>query len=156
MTRTQFVESAGNGFWAYDVGLGVFLKHLIDAAEARGHADAPWLSQAVSWWRVVACISDYGLRIGDAWSPDERDAFVALADEACRNLATREAISAEEIVGWRLLADQRMSPRGASEVQTLHVIELGRAIIDLVRGRVPEPPQGKMWIYGTPSGRGTL
>lgn len=38
MTATQFIEYERDGFWAYDVVLGVFLKHLIDAAEASPYA----------------------------------------------------------------------------------------------------------------------
>ena len=63
MTRTQFVESRRDCFWAYDVVLGIFLKHLIDAAEASAEADEPWLSKEVSWWPVVACVSTYGLTL---------------------------------------------------------------------------------------------
>ena len=36
------------------------------------------------------------------------------------------------------------------------VVELGRAIIELVSGELPEAPEGKFWFYGTPTGRQTL
>jgi hypothetical protein len=61
MTRTQFVYSRHDALWAYDVALGIFLKHLIDAAEASAQAKTPWLRRWVSKWRQVACISEYGL-----------------------------------------------------------------------------------------------
>jgi hypothetical protein len=48
MTATQYVEYANRGFWAYDVALGVFLKHLIDAAETSGQAQMAWLLTAIS------------------------------------------------------------------------------------------------------------
>jgi hypothetical protein len=38
-------------------------------------------------------------------------------------------------------------------VETTPVIELGRAFIELVSGELPEPPAGKIWIYGTETGR---
>jgi hypothetical protein len=38
-------------------------------------------------------------------------------------------------------------------VETAPVIELGRAFIELVSGELPEPPDGKIWIYGTETGR---
>src|SRR5208282_4217849 len=72
VAKTQFVNYANRGFWAYDVALGVFLKHLIDAAEASGQADTTWLSSAVGSWRTVACISDYGLTLDSNWSAAQR------------------------------------------------------------------------------------
>ena len=38
-------------------------------------------------------------------------------------------------------------------METAPVIELGRAFIELVSGELPEPPAGKIWIYGTETGR---
>lgn len=71
-------------------------------------------------------------------------------------LSKRVSIPAEEIAGWRLLDDLRIFPRGATEVLTGPVVELGRAIIELVSGELPEEPDGKFWFYGTPTGRQTL
>jgi hypothetical protein len=65
MSKTKFVEYAIHGFWAYDVALHIFLKHLIDAAEACDEASTPWLSNAISSWRM-ACMPDYGLTFGNA------------------------------------------------------------------------------------------
>jgi hypothetical protein len=138
VSKTQFVEYSNRGFWAYDVALGVFLKHLIDVAEASGQADTTWLSSAVSSWREVACISDYGLTLDADWSAAQRQTFVALAEGACARLATRASIPAEEIAGWHLLDDLPISPRGAMEVLTAAVVELGRAIIALVVARRSE------------------
>jgi hypothetical protein len=42
------------------------------------------------------------------------------------------------------------------EVHTAPIVELGRAIIELVSGELPEEPDGKFWFYGTPDGRQTL
>jgi hypothetical protein len=156
VTKTQFVNYANGGFWAYDVALGVFLKHLIDAAEASGQADTTWLSSAVSSWRTVACFSDYGLTLDANWSAAQRQTFVALAEDACARLAARESIPAEEIAHWQLLEDVGIFPRGATEVLTAPVVELGRAIVALLSGRLPEAPEGKHWLYGTPTGRETL
>ena len=38
-------------------------------------------------------------------------------------------------------------------METAPVIELGRAFIELVSGELPEPSAGKIWIYGTETGR---
>jgi len=153
VSQTRYVEYAGRGFWAYDVGLGVFLKHLIDAAKASDEARTAWLSAAVSSWRAVAGIPDLQLTLDSGWSVDQRQTFVALVEDACSRLAKRESIPAEEIVAWPILDDLRIFPRGALEVETAPVIELGRAFIELVSGELPEPPAGKIWIYGTETGR---
>ena len=155
MSATQYVKYADRGFWAYDVALGVFLKHLIDAAETSDQAKTAWLSAAISSWRVVACIGDYGLTLDAGWSTSQRRDFIALAEDASARLAKRASIPAEEIVGWHLLDDLRIFPRGATEVLTAPVVELGRAIIELVSGELPEAPDGKIWFYGTPTGRQT-
>lgn len=153
MSQTKYVEYAGRGFWAYDVGLGVFLKHLIDAAESSGDAGMGWLSAAVSSWRAGAGSPDIGLTLDAGWSAEQRQTFVALVEDACARLAKRVSIPAEEIVAWPILDDLRIFPRGASEVETDPVIELGRAFIELVSGELPDPPPGKIWIYGTETGR---
>ena len=155
MSQTKYVEYAGRGFWAYDVTLGVFLKHLIDAAEASDETTTKWLSSAVSSWRAVACISDYGLSLDASWSQVQRHSFVVLAETACVRLAERPSMPATEIVSWPLLDDEHIHPRGAIDVLTPPIVELGRAIIALVSGMLPEPPSGMAWFY-TDTGRQTL
>jgi hypothetical protein len=156
VSKTQFVEFGNHGFWAYDVALGVFLKHLIDATEVSGQSDTTWLVSAVSSWRSVACISDFGLTLDKDWSVAQRQEFVALAEAANASLASRESIPAAEIARWQLLDDLRVFPRSATELFTAPIIELGHAIIALVSGRLPEAPEGETWLYGTSNGRETL
>jgi hypothetical protein len=49
MTMTQFVRHGDRGFWAYDVALGVFLKHLIDVAEPLAQSQGNnWRSDELS------------------------------------------------------------------------------------------------------------
>jgi hypothetical protein len=156
MSKTQLVMFGSNRFWAYDVSLGVFLKHLIDAAEAREQSNEGWLSSAVSEWRSVAGISDFALMLPSEWSAKQREAFITLAEEACERLATRESIPAGEIVSWPLLEGLMVSPRGTTDVPTPPIVELGRAIISLISGQLPEAPKGQIWYYGTPTGRQTI
>jgi hypothetical protein len=165
VSKTKFVEYGNRGlrahgviplgFWAYDVALNVFLKYLIDAAEASDQANTEWLSTAIADWRL-ACVPDYGLTLDANWSTEQRQAFLALAEEACTRLAERESIPAEEIVSWPILDDIRIFTRGAMEVYTAPIVELGRAIIALVRGELPEAPEGQIWLYGAPGGRLTI
>lgn len=156
MSRTKYVDYGDRGFWAYDVALDIFLKHLIDAARARDEASTPWLSAAIMDWMRTASIADIGLSLDPGWSAAQRQAFIDLAGDACATLAKRESISAEEIMAWPMLDDLRIYPRGVAEVFTAPVIELGRAVIALVTGTLPDAPKGRAWFYGTDTGRQTI
>lgn len=117
MRQTQSVTYADRGFWAYDVAVGVFLKYLIDAAQARREVNTAWLSEAVSQWRVRAVVVDFGFRLDEHWSAEQQKTFITLAEKACAALAIRNSITAEEIVGWPFVDDLRIylpwSERGA-------------------------------------------
>jgi len=156
VTATKRIKFEGRFFWAYDVAAGVFLKHLIDEAEASEQASEPWLSEAVSDWRSQAAIAEFGLTLNEQWSSAQRQTFITLAETACKRLATRQSIPAQEIASWPLVNELRIFPRGATEVLTAPIIELGHAIIELVSGRLPRPPKGEVWFYGTPTGRSTI
>jgi hypothetical protein len=157
MSKTKFVEFRDDGFWTYDVGLAVFLKHLIDAAIPRSlFPDDGWLVEAISDWRRVAVIPDIGLEVDATWSASQLATFVELADQACVVLARREMYSADEIASWELFDELRIFPRGATHIQTGPVVELGRALIALVHGSLPAPPTGRQWLYGAPEGRMTI
>jgi hypothetical protein len=156
MTKTKGIDFEGRFFWAFDVAAGVFPKYLIDETESSEHADEPWLSEAVSRWRVQAAITEFGLTLEEQWSSAQRQIFIELAEGACKKLTARESIPAEEVAGWPLVNDLHISARGAEEVFTAPVIELGHAIIALVSGNLPRPPKGEAWFYGTPTGRSTI
>jgi hypothetical protein len=95
VSQTKFIAYGEQGFWAYDVAHNIFLKCLIDAAEASSESNADWLSTAISSWRT-ACIPDIGLRLNANWTTSQKQMFVELAGEACAKLAARESIPAEE------------------------------------------------------------
>jgi hypothetical protein len=157
MTRTQFVECAESGFWAHDVALGVFLKHLIDVADARSREPgASWLVEAVDAWRVVAWVGDYGLNLGETRSSAQHGTFLALAREACARIGRRERFLAIEMQAWSILDGRGVFARGASDVLAGPIVELGEAVIALVEGRLPPAPPGTAWLYGAPSGRSTI
>ena len=156
MTATKGIKFEGRFFWAYDVAAGVFLKHLIDEAEASEQAGEPWLSEAVSDWRAQAAITEFGLTLKEQWSSAQRQTFITLAERACKKLATRQSIPAQEIASWPLVNELRIFPRSATEVPTAPIIELGHAIVELVSGKLPRPPKGEAWFYGTPTGRSTI
>jgi hypothetical protein len=159
VSRTAFVSYGDGGFWAYDVALGIFLKHLIEVAEARAaEPDAGWLREAVASWRVIAGLGQgtCGLEIKQSWQQAHRELFVELARQACDLMAKRRRWSAKEVTSWPILDDLRIFPRGAKFISTAPVIELAHAVIGLAEGTLPEPPPGTWWIFGTPEGRDTI
>jgi hypothetical protein len=156
MTAKKVIEFDGRFFWAYDVAAGVFLKYLIDEAEASDQANEPWLSEAVSQWRVQTAITEFGLTLEEQWSSAQRQVFIMLAESVCKKLATRESIPAEEVARWPLTDDLRIFPRSKEGILTAPIVELGHAIISLVSGNLPRPPRGEAWFYGTPTGRSTI
>jgi hypothetical protein len=120
-------------------------------------ANAPWLSEAVSDWRVLAIVgANHVLTFNGNWSAEQRKTFIALAEKACTALATRDSIPAEEIANWHFLDNHRIDPRGAKEVFTAPVVELGRAITALLCGELPKAPKGRAWYFGTQAGRSTV
>ena len=150
MSKTLFVGFRGNGFWAFDVVSAVFLKYLIDTATPLlDDVHQSWLSYAVARWREDAVISDFGLFLDDSWSTEQIHAFTALAGDACDALAKRETIPASEIESWRMVDDLSCYTRGLPFVPTASAIRLGRAVIQLVNGTLPEPPVGTWWFFST-------
>lgn len=148
MSQTIYVEYRENGFWAFDVVLGVFLKHLIDAATRHlGGPEDEWLSGEIPNWRINAVISDFALILDANWSEHQIRTFNEIAAEACRELQRRETISAEEIASWPMVDDLRIFPRGLPLVTTASVVRLGKAMIELVNGSLSEPPPGTRWLF---------
>jgi hypothetical protein len=105
---TQGIDFADRFFWAYDVAVGVFLKHLINEAQASREANTPWLSEAVSHWHRQAAIAEFGLTLEENWTSLQRQTFIELATKACEKLAMRESIPADEIEAWSFGDDLRI------------------------------------------------
>lgn len=154
MSQNQFIEYRKRGFWAYDVALGVFLKHLIDITEEQSREpEERWLVEAVHWWRIVCCVNSYGLTLGADWSAPQIATFTRLAREACVRIRLRESFLATEMKAWSILEGEGVFARGASEGLAGPIVELGEAIVALIEGKLPAAPAGRIWLYGTPSGR---
>jgi hypothetical protein len=157
VSQTQFVEYRQSGFWAYDVALAIFLKHLIDVAEEQSFEhEETWLGEAVKWWRVVAGVNSYGLAISENWSASQIAVFVRLARDACVRIGRHESFMATEMEAWSILDGRGVFARGASEVLSGPIVELGEAIVALIEGKLPAAPAGEVWLYGTPAGRRTI
>jgi hypothetical protein len=149
MSRTLFIECRGEGFWAYDVAAGVFLKHLIDAASQYiERQPCAWLGDCIEQWRVNAITADFGLHLDPGWTQEQRQIVRTLLDAACEELAKCEAISGEEVASWKILAGEGVFVRGATQIPTAPCVALGRAIALLLEGRLPQAPLGSWWFYG--------
>ncbi|MBL9165210.1 MAG: hypothetical protein JNL18_20960 [Planctomycetaceae bacterium] len=150
MSRTLFVEFRGDGFWAFDVVVRVFLKHLIDAALLRlEEKEEAWLAEPIAAWRLDAVNADLGLFLDESWSQHQIDVFTALAHEACNSLAERESIAADEIESWEMADNLHCFARGLPSVTTASAIRLGNAIVKLVNGSLPAPPPRTWWFFAT-------
>lgn len=129
MSATKYVTYGDRGFWAYDIVLGVFVKHLIDAIEAMaGYSHAPFLDKALLHWRLAPFL-DIGFHFEKSWTELQRQNVIAFTEQACARLATRNSIPTEEIVNWSFGGDLRLFHRGLTEVRTAPVIELGRQLL---------------------------
>lgn len=150
MSMKLFVSFRDDGFWAFDVVAGVFLKHLIDAAQRHlAQQNDPWLFHAVEHWEFNAVIGDCGLFLDDDWSSEQVVIFTGLATAACAQLSQHGAISAKEFTRWTFYDGRQIFPRGLTEVRTDALIRFGHALIDLVNESLAEPPEGTWWFLST-------
>jgi hypothetical protein len=157
MSKTLFVDFRGNGFWAFDVVSAVFLRHLVDVATPYlERPDYGWLGNAVGHWRFNAVVSDCGLFLDDSWSEDQIETFTALATSACDALLKRDKIPAEEIESWQMEDGLRCFARGLPFVTTASAVRLGRALVELVNGVLPEAPSGTWWFFSTEEAPNTI
>lgn len=155
MSATKYVTYGDRGFWVYDIVLGVFVKHLIDAIEAMtGVSRAPFLDKALQHWRLAPFL-DIGFHFEKSWTELQHQNVIAFTEAACTRLATRDSIPMEEIVNWSFGGDLRLFHRGLKEVRTAPVIELGRAVIALLHDELPKAPKGEAWFFAD-TGRSTL
>jgi hypothetical protein len=158
MSRTASIDHAGRNVWAYDVALGILLKHMIDAASRHDGTHRDWLSGQVDAWRLIAGIGggNYGLSVDRRWSQEQIDLFLDIVRQACRTLSERDEIPSSEIESWPILDDLRLHTRGAEVVETAPIIELGQTILALVDGTLPPAPPSTWWYVGLPGGRRTI
>ncbi len=141
----------------FDVVSAVFLKHLVNAAATR--VDLPgneWLADAVKQWRFNAVISDCGFFLDEGWTAAQIRTVEDVAAEACATLSKRAEIPAEEVISWEMLDDLRVFPRGLPFVTAASASRLGRAVIHLLNGSLPESPPGTWWFFGIEDSPATL
>ena len=157
MSQTQRVSYGDRSFWAYDVALSILLRHVIDIADLQAaQADDCWLARVTDDWRR-AIVAGYSLEIEESWSTAQLGHFKSLLIEACQRLQAKGSITVAEIGNWPpILDDIRIPTRGATEISTEPIAELGKAIIALAEGTLSDSPSGTWWCFGAPGGRTTI
>ena len=141
-------------FWAYDVALGILFAEAAHVAE--GSLEDPQPSrrrELIQQLRVIAVVgADFALPI-DELDADQQTWLLSWVQEAYSRLAARGGVSSAEVAGWDVLDGETIHLRGADHVAAAPLVELGQAIAQLTAGTLPPAPEGKHWLFGTPSGR---
>jgi hypothetical protein len=147
MSRNLYVRYRDAGFWAYDVAVGILLKHLIDVAEERSDINESWIQTCVETWRINILVNEYGLYLDEDWSEIQIEIVIEMLYEACDRLENRESISAREMERWDVI-EGGVEHRGASHFPTAPILKMGQAIEQLLTSSLPRAPKGTWWYYG--------
>jgi hypothetical protein len=158
MSRTASVSFQERNLWAYDVSLSILLAELINVISDLDLAKRPsWLSELLPDLRRHAILgANAHLDLDLGLSEPEREQLLVLIAEASRRLRERETITAAEAAAWEVLDGHTVIWRSVPTVATCDIADLGDAIIGLVRGTLPTPPDGTWWLYGLPGGPRTI
>lgn len=149
MSSTTPGAYQGFEFWVHDVSLSILLAEMINVVEETPpHDRSEWLAGLLPELRVHAVVGDYHLPV-DGWAAGREDEFVDLVAAACRRLAARRVITAEDAAQWRILDDSTVLWRGADEVSVQPIVGFGEALIRIVRGTYPPAPSGQQWHFGS-------
>jgi hypothetical protein len=92
-------------------------------------------------------------------SSDRQQFLELLTDvlnQAAARLRGRNVITAADAATWQLTPGQTVIWRGATELPTQPIAELADAMITLVDGTLPKPPEHTWWLYGHPGGIQTV
>lgn len=143
--------------WAYDVAVGVLLAEAVQVAGETAEARRPdWWGEVVQGLRVNAVVGSTFAILLDEFTPEQRTALLGWIDEACTRLTSRGGVTAAEALEWDVLDGETVDLRGAEHVAAEPLVELGRAMAELVDGTLPPAPEGCHWYYGQPSGRSVV
>jgi hypothetical protein len=147
--------------WVLDEARAIWLKYLIEAVEQRSSRGAwSWMADELYDWRTVATLGDYAWSLGP-WTDTQRDDFVDAAREARDALVAEPPLSLETVSRWVLLDDIPLVQRLGGGVwddpiDIRPILELGEAVVQLLRDTLSAPPPGEMWLFGFRGGRQTL
>jgi hypothetical protein len=153
VSKTVPGEYRGHLFWVFDVCESVLFATMADiAAEVPESERTAWLAGLEQQLRVDAILGASQCIALDEWCEGHEEEFIALVAEAARRLAERASITAQQAVGWIVLDDQPIIWRGQSAVDTAPIVTFAHAMIDIIRGAYPQPPDGLHWYFGHSGG----
>jgi hypothetical protein len=70
--------------------------------------------------------------------------------QAAKRLDERGAITPGEAARWIVLDGHPVIWRGQDSVDTGPITAFAHALIDIIRGAYPPPPEGRHWYFGHP------
>ena len=142
---TSFVEFNGNGFWAHDASLEIWLETLVQEIY-RWPSPSRWLTLVQGHWHLQA-VGGFG-----GWiSPDldsfittheQRHLLIALSEQARRTLATYDQTVPRDILN-ELITDEAYGPPGRHftvDVSSERFLAVGRAFTQLLKGEITTTP----------------
>jgi hypothetical protein len=140
--------------WAYDSALAIWLGRMITVAAERvsDQSADPWLDEQVQAWRIAAAVPDVAFSIGEGWTGEQINMFAVIGEAACDQLERAGTVRRNDPAMIGVLDDYDVIWRGDDEQSTDPIVELGKAIISLLRGDLSGDVSGIDWIYGTPEG----
>ncbi|GAA4609096.1 hypothetical protein BJY16_007161 [Actinoplanes octamycinicus] len=141
----------GREIWAYDGALAILLGQLLRDVEGIPPEHRPgWWDAHVEEVRTQAMVSDLFFDVALGLEQAQREEFAELLDDTAARLLERAPRTPGQADDWHLVF------RGDHAYDVGPVAELGQALATLLRGRLPEPPPGTLWLYGAPGGRTTI
>ncbi|AEV85462.1 hypothetical protein ACWT_4440 [Actinoplanes sp. SE50] len=137
--------------WAYDGALAILLAQLLrDVEGIPPDHRPPWWDSRVEELRTQAMFSDLFFDVALGLEPGQREELAELFEDSADRLAERQPRTPGQVDDWHLVF------RGDHAYDVGPIAELGRALGELLRGTLPAPPPGTLWLYGTPGGRTTI
>lgn len=157
MTKTMSVRFRGKSFWVYDVVGGIFLWHLVDAAQQHQCTKViPWLNDCIERWQVAAAITELSFFADDAWTEEQLDLIVQLSHNAIAAIRSHGSFTHNEISALKLTDDLEVHPRGHEAIASEPIALFGEAFVSLLIGRLPTPPERQWWFYSLGESPGTI
>ncbi|BCY10548.1 hypothetical protein L3i22_056360 [Actinoplanes sp. L3-i22] len=141
----------GREIWAYDGALSILLGQLLRDVDGIPPEHRPgWWASSVEELRTQAMFSDLFFDVALGLALDQREELAELLDDTAARLRDRPPRTPGQADDWHLVF------RGDHAYDVGPIAELGQALGELLRGRLPEPPPGTLWLYGAPGGRTTI
>ncbi|GAA2876165.1 hypothetical protein Acy02nite_75680 [Actinoplanes cyaneus] len=137
--------------WAYDGALAILLGQLLRDVEGIPPEHRPaWWNRRVEELRTQAMVSDLFFDVALGLAAEEREELAELFEDTAARLRDRPPRTPGQADDWHLVF------RGDHAYDVGPIAELGQALSALLRGTLPAPPPGTLWLYGAPGGRTTI